>query len=232
MRTFICKAKKREKKRKEKKRKDLFSNADLCLVSVIVGNISFTISFYCLFTFYLATKSILRASKANKRQVFVIVDRVVSSLCFVLFQPLLKFVSIKLVVFWVSCLLDAFFFFLLFLSSFLVSGVLARAGVCGVGGRGSGAADVAVLAMGVCELNTLLCCVVLLFVVLCCLQALMLNNAIITVEMFSVAVLHVFAYPHDVYRVATQSQRPLVAAAGGANKKKRLRFGFGVIPSF
>lgn len=32
-------------------------------LQVLVGNISFTISFYCLFTFYLASKSILRASK-------------------------------------------------------------------------------------------------------------------------------------------------------------------------
>lgn len=64
--------------------------------------------------------------------------------------------------------------------------------------------------------------------------ALVLNNAIITVEMFSVAgfcfffarkrnaccsqqkekVLHVFAYPYDVYRVSVQSQRPLVASNG------------------
>lgn len=47
-------------------------------LQVIVGNISFTLAFYCLFTFYLATKTILKASK-----------------------PLLKFICIKLVVFFV-----------------------------------------------------------------------------------------------------------------------------------
>lgn len=92
-------------------------------LQVIGGNISFSVSFYCLFTFYLATRSILRASK-----------------------PLLKFVSIKLVVFWV------------FWQGLLFS-ILA----------GLGALPATAWRYSSWEL------------------ALVLNNAIITVEMFAIA---------------------------------------------
>ncbi len=141
-------------------------------LQVLVGNISFTVSFYCLFTFYLATKEILRASKVNReknawwRWIFL----------FILFsstQPLLKFISIKLVVFWVFW-------------QGLIFAILAGFGVIPPMWRYS-----------TWEF------------------ALVLNNSIITIEMFSVAVLHIWAYPYDVYKVSVQSQRPLVAAAGG-----------------
>ncbi len=50
-------------------------------------------------------------------------------------------------------------------------------------------------------------------------MSLIIANALICVEMTAIAVLHAFAYPADVYKVAAQSQRPLV---GGRSKQSVL----------
>jgi hypothetical protein len=49
--------------------------------------------------------------------------------------------------------------------------------------------------------------------------SLIIANALICIEMTAIAVLHAFAYPADVYRVAAQSQLPLV---GGRSKQSVL----------
>lgn len=111
----------------------------------IVNNISFTVSLYCLFCFYLATKDELRPSR-----------------------PLLKFLTIKIVVFF--CFWQA-----------LLIAILVAAGAI----KGFWLYDASE-------------------------AGIVINNLIICCEMFCVAVMHIFAYPYDVYRVRAQSQAPLI----------------------